>query len=146
MATGATRDFTYDPAGSTTAELHTVSTVSDSWAYTYNGQNRLTSVSFNGVEQAGYLYNFAGQQVVRTVWQGGVAVKTILAHASLTRGWASMTAIPERGCASICGSTAWHCSNTIFGKHCFINSLTPYTNLNIFGGAHNPPVPPLQRT
>jgi uncharacterized protein RhaS with RHS repeats len=38
------------------------------------------SVSLNGVEQAGYLYNFAGQQVVRTVWQGGAAARTVSAH------------------------------------------------------------------
>jgi hypothetical protein len=79
-ASGTTRDFTYDTAGSTTAEVRVLSTVSDNWGYSYNDQNRLASVSLNGVEQASYLYNFAGQQVVRTVWQGGVAVKTITAH------------------------------------------------------------------
>jgi hypothetical protein len=60
--------------------VRTLSAVSDNWANTYNDQNRLASVSRNGVEQASYLYNFAGQQLVRTVWQGGLAVKAVTAH------------------------------------------------------------------
>ena len=46
----------------------------------FNDQNRLSRVTLNTVEQATYRYNFAGHQVVRSVWTGGVLAKTISVH------------------------------------------------------------------
>ena len=79
-ASGNMRTFTYDAAGSTTGDVRTVGMGVDDWGYAYNDQNRLASVTLNTVEQASYRYNFAGHQVVRSVWTGGVLAKTISVH------------------------------------------------------------------
>lgn len=71
------RSFTFDAAGNTLQEVRTVGIGSDTWAYAYNVHGRLVSVTLNGSLQAEYVYNFQGQQVLRTVWNGGVATKTV---------------------------------------------------------------------
>ena len=80
FVSGDTRTFSYDAAGSTTGDVRTVGMGVDDWGYAYNDQNRLASVTLNTVEQATYRYNFAGHQVVRSVWDGGVLAKTISVH------------------------------------------------------------------
>ncbi|NSX55520.1 hypothetical protein [Parasulfitobacter algicola] len=43
----------------------------DAYGYTYNAANRMDSFSINGVVQSEYVYNAAGQQVIRRLTQEG---------------------------------------------------------------------------
>jgi YD repeat-containing protein len=65
-ASGAGTTYTYDPNGN----LHTKVEGSDTWAYEWNTENRLTRVTKNSVEQARIAYDPLGRRVEKVA--GGV--------------------------------------------------------------------------
>ncbi|WP_208353075.1 RHS repeat domain-containing protein [Pseudaestuariivita rosea] len=71
--TGHARTFTYDAAGNVIYDNRS----GGGYGFTYDAANRMASMSVNGVVQAEYLYNAAGQQVVRRLTQEGRTIHSV---------------------------------------------------------------------
>ncbi|NSX56944.1 RHS repeat protein [Parasulfitobacter algicola] len=73
QAQGHTRTFTYDTGGNVTYDNR----AGGGYGYTYNAANRMDSFSINGVVQSEYVYNAAGQQVIRRLTQEGRTLHSV---------------------------------------------------------------------
>ena len=72
-AGGHTRSFTHDAAGNVTYDNRSVG----GYGHSYNHAARMSGFSINGVQEAEYIYNARGQQVIRRLTQTGDEIHVI---------------------------------------------------------------------